>query len=101
MNNDIEQLSVLTESILRNNNTPVKEKEIIKEEHDPSIDDDGWNKEYFDDIGLTGFLEKTSGMIYEIQNCVRGANTGCKTRDEIEHYLIELREELDSIIQGI
>jgi hypothetical protein len=99
MTNDVEQLSILTEEIL--NKKTVKVEQPIKEERDPSISDDAWNVEYFADIGLIDFLEKTNDLLYEIKNCVRGAKTRCKSRDEIENYLSNLSVELAEIVQGM
>lgn len=115
MENDVEQLGKFVEDILKasykvedkvENKEVVKEsiedkKEVIKEERDPSISSDGWNKEYFDDIGLNNFLDETASLKYEIDGCIRGSYTSCKTRDELEQYLIGLSVDLNDIIKSM
>lgn len=66
-------------------------KKILQEDYEEW--EDGWGdevREIMDEL-----LSLTDSLAYEIRNCVRGAYTGCKTREDLIDYL---RNKLSVVI---
>lgn len=64
-------------------------------------EDDGWNNYYLEDAGLSYVLDAINDLDYEIKNCVRGGNTGCKTYEELGDYIISLGEQLSEAGENV
>lgn len=61
-------------------------------EHDEK---DGWNLEDFDE--LNDVFDEFDGLEYEVRNCIRGCNTGCKTYKELGNYISDIVEKLNDV----
>lgn len=71
------------------------EKKVINEE---SLRD-GWEEVTdFQDLDV---LDDINNLIYELNNCVRGAYTKCRTREALGHYIKDLAERLDYLGDSI
>ena len=67
---------------------------------DKAIDNDGWNQNYFRDIGLTEWLVNCYRLKYEMDSCVRGSYFSNKdTGEGMLENLKSLKEELEEIIE--
>lgn len=53
---------------------------------------EGWNEEKVSDVNRV--LQDAYDVQYELENCVRGAFTGCTTYQELGDYLKELAGRL-------
>lgn len=53
---------------------------------------DGWNEDRLESI--IGVLSEASDALYELQNCIRGCNTGATTYEELSDYLHDLGKRL-------
>ena len=69
------------------------EVDVQNEEEDEENDDreDGWGDELVEK--LTYLLEDLDNFTYEIRNCVKGAYTGCKTKEQLADYMINTLAE--------
>jgi len=75
------------------------ETETPQEKGD-EFEDDGWGEEMVEN--LSPLLNDIEGFIYELRNCVRGSFTGCKTKAELQNYMVEnlaarLTEEAENL----
>lgn len=53
----------------------------------------GWNKNnVYEVLEVT---DKIYDLAYEINNCVRGAYTGCETYEDLQDYVHRLARELE------
>ena len=68
-------------------------------ETNQDFEDDGWGEQIEED--LTPILNKLDDFSYEIKNCVRGAMTNAKTKDELADYIDSLAEELSSYAETL
>jgi hypothetical protein len=77
----------------------MKRKPIKK---DKSINDDGWNNDYFSDMGLNEWLTNCYRLKYEIESCRRGSYFSDKdTGEGMLENIKSLKEELEEIIETI
>lgn len=56
---------------------------------------DGWDLNGFISDELNEVLSDISRLKYELDRCVRGAYTGCKTYEQLGEYIIELAHTLE------
>ena len=63
------------------------------------IDEDGWNKDHLEDIGMMNFISTVDTIWYDLQNCVRGAHgVSGNTADDLLNDLYELKDLLENVI---
>lgn len=67
------------------------EVDVQNEEEEEEGNEDGWGDELTEK--LTYLLEDLDNFTYEIRNCVRGAYTGCKTKEQLADYMINTLAE--------
>ena len=53
---------------------------------------DGWNIDRLESV--ISVLSEANSALYELENCVRGCNTGVKTYEELQEYLKNLGRRL-------
>ena len=53
---------------------------------------DGWNIDRLESI--VSVLAEANGALYELENCIRGCNTGARTYEELQEYLLGLGRRL-------
>ena len=53
---------------------------------------DGWNEDRLESV--ISVLSEASDALYELQNCIRGCNTGAETYEELQSYLENLGRRL-------
>lgn len=60
---------------------------------------DGWNEDRLESV--ISVLSEANGALYELENCVRGCNTGAKTYEELQDYLKRLGRRLTLEAEGM
>lgn len=89
-----------------------KTKPSLKEQDDDFEDEDeideswaeqdGWNQEFFEEIGLIDLLDNFSRVTYELQNARRGSyGINGDTLEDLKDTLMELSEELQDMINNL
>jgi len=53
---------------------------------------DGWNIDRLESV--VSVLSEANSALYELENCVRGCNTGARTYKELQTYLNSLADSL-------
>lgn len=53
---------------------------------------EGWNKDYLSEV--MDVLNECYDTQYEINNCIRGCHTGCRTYEDLGDYLRCLSDKL-------
>lgn len=76
-----------------------EKKSSKKKKHLCESSSDGWNEEVLYDV--TYILDKLQNINYEINSCVRGAYSNCKTYSELGKYLEELGDSLSNLGEEI
>ena len=56
---------------------------------------DGWDLE--DNFNLNSIMTEISRLKYELDNCARGAYTGCKTYRDLGEYIVNIADRLEDI----
>lgn len=69
--------------------------ESLKESKLNEEADDGWSEDI--KYQLEDVLERAYNLQYEVNNCVRGAYTGCNTSEELSEYVKDLGEDFTLI----
>lgn len=67
----------------------------MKDQKEEFYDDEGWNQDALEEIGLIENLAQAQRLRYEIDNCVRGSFVGG------EGTLEDLINEIESIESGL
>ena len=55
---------------------------------------DGWDDDVIEESTLRYVLDDISRLDYELQSCVRGANTRCETYSDLAYYIKDLANNL-------
>ena len=66
-------------------------------EEDGPFSEDGWNEEWFENIGMMEALAKVAAIDYEIKNARRGSYATDGTIEDIADQLIEIAEIFNSV----
>lgn len=77
---------------------PALDEDAEDEEEEEEEEEDGW---YSIPESLTDFFDKFDELEYEVKNCVKGCNTGCKSYGALAEYISDLAEELSSIADDV
>ena len=73
-----------------------------EDEEGPWASRDGWDKRFFDDVGLNDLLADAAKLDYEIKNARRGSYAlDDGSIAEMIHYLTDLKERFDYTIEEI
>lgn len=64
-------------------------KQILNENGYLLNESSGWNIEEADIDGLDSAISNVQSLIYELKNCVRGANTDCQDWKELGEWIKE------------
>ena len=68
----------------------------------PFTDDDGWDEESLEEVGLIDWLDNVQRLQYEILNARRGSyGVSGDTAEFLVRDLEELKESLEGIIESI
>jgi hypothetical protein len=73
---------------------------LLKENASP-FGMDGWNEEWFDDMGLLGVFAEIAALDYEIKNARRGSYATDGTLEDLADQLGDLGDRLQSISDKI
>ena len=79
-----------------------RDKKIEDESLEESVlneSSDGWDESKLDELKY--ILDKLENLNYEINNCVRGAYSYCKTYEELGHYISDLADSLGNIGEDV
>lgn len=79
-------------SLLHRTQHLFRKAKVLGESKKLNESSDGWNKDNLYDLKY--ILDKLENLNYEINNCVRGAYSYCKTYEELGHYISDLGEKL-------
>lgn len=60
---------------------------------------DGWNIDRLESV--VSVLSEANSALYELENCVRGCNTGAETYEELQDYLKRLGRRLMLEAEGM
>ena len=72
-------------------------KNILLKENKSPFSSDGWNEEWFENIGMMEALAKVAAIDYEIKNARRGSYATDGTIEDIADQLFELAEIFNSV----
>lgn len=74
----------------------LENSEELDEDEFEDEDEDGWGpdvQEAFEDT-----LARVNDLDYEIKNCVKGAMTGCESREELADYIQGIIDDLQAAL---
>lgn len=79
-----------------------EEDERFPGEDGPFIDDDGWDEDALEDVGLIDWMENVQRLQYEILNARRGSyGISGTTAEYLVGDLEDLKRGLEAIIENI
>ena len=63
---------------------------------------DGWNEDYFEEVGLMDFIKNIERVAYEIRNARRGSyGLSGDTLEDLKSDLLALKDEFDDVINNL
>ena len=79
-----------------NYNNYIKRNPLLMENESP-FSRDGWNEEWFDEMGLLETFDEVAALYYEIKNARRGSYATDGTLEDLAGQIGDLGERLQSI----
>lgn len=80
----------------------VPRKVRLNEQEDPTIKNDGWNKDFMDEIGLMDWLDTIEKLSYEIRGGRRGSYSKFgDTGWDLSQFLEGLKQDLEEVIDHL
>ena len=76
-------------------------KNILLKENESPFSRDGWNEEWFEDMGLMEAIAEVEALSYEINNARRGSYATDGTLSDIADQLFRIAETFESVANEI
>ena len=76
-------------------------KNILLKENESPFSQDGWNEEWFEDMGLMDVIAEVDAISYEIKNARRGSYATDGTLEDVADQIGDLGARLQSISEEI
>lgn len=81
-------------------NKYIKRNPLLNENESP-FSNDGWNEDWFDEMGILGVLAEITALDYEIRNARRGSYATDGTLEDLADQLGELGAKLQNMSDTI